>query len=214
MVGFASEIETRLEFERSWGLGSSSTLVASFAKWLDINPYELLRRTFGGSGYDVACAGADGPILFSNRPEPPAVKPIDLLWNFKDQLSFIYLGNKQDSRSGIRRYEDNPAKREILEKMTALTRQMLDAADLHEFTTLMIEHEAITSKAIGLPTVKALHFSDFEGSVKSLGAWGGDFVLAASEGNPEDVRTYFASKGLNTAFSWNDLILEPNGNNE
>ena len=48
--------ETNLEFPRDWGLGTSSTLIANIAKWANVNPYELLAKTFGGSGYDVACA--------------------------------------------------------------------------------------------------------------------------------------------------------------
>ena len=53
---------TRLDFHPNWGLGSSSTLIANLARWANVNPYELLKMTFGGSGYDIACATAEGPI--------------------------------------------------------------------------------------------------------------------------------------------------------
>jgi hypothetical protein len=46
-------------------------------------------------------------------------------------------------------------------------------------------------------------FSDFNGSIKSLGAWGGDFVLVASEENP---MSYFKSKGFHTILSYTDLV--------
>ena len=45
---------TRLEFDKDWGLGSSSTLISLLAQWADVNPYELLKMTMGGSGYDIA----------------------------------------------------------------------------------------------------------------------------------------------------------------
>ena len=55
---------TRLDFDPNWGLGSSSTLIANLAQWANVNPYELLKLTFGGSGYDLACATAEGPIYY------------------------------------------------------------------------------------------------------------------------------------------------------
>ena len=56
--------ETHLDFNPNWGLGSSSTLIANLARWADVNPYELLKLTFGGSGYDIACATAEQPIYY------------------------------------------------------------------------------------------------------------------------------------------------------
>ena len=35
-------ITTQLHFERSWGLGSSSTLVALIAQWAEVDPFALL----------------------------------------------------------------------------------------------------------------------------------------------------------------------------
>jgi len=52
-------------------------------------------------------------------------------------------------------------------------------------------------------TVKEALFPDFNGTVKSLGAWGGDFVLVVSEKNPE---TYFQERGYDTIIPYNDMI--------
>ncbi len=49
-------IKTQLEFDLNWGLGSSSSLISNLAKLNNVNPYTLLSRTFGGSGYDIACS--------------------------------------------------------------------------------------------------------------------------------------------------------------
>ena len=48
------QISTHLEFERLWGLGTSSTLINNIAQWALINPFELLNNSFGGSGYDLS----------------------------------------------------------------------------------------------------------------------------------------------------------------
>ena len=47
-------------------------------------------------------------------------------------------------------------------------------------------------------------FNDFNGALKSLGAWGGDFILAATETDPT---SYFKNKGLNTVIPYKDMIL-------
>ena len=66
--------ETRLDFNPNWGLGSSSTLIANLARWANVNPYELLKMTFGGSGYDIACATAEGPIYYQLSTSEPALR--------------------------------------------------------------------------------------------------------------------------------------------
>ncbi len=50
------EVTTKLEFPNFWGLGTSSTLINNIAKWANVDAYRLLKLTFGGSGYDIACA--------------------------------------------------------------------------------------------------------------------------------------------------------------
>jgi len=57
-------ITTKLTFPRNWGLGTSSTLIHLIAQWAKCDPFELLFEAFGGSGYDIACAGADSPISY------------------------------------------------------------------------------------------------------------------------------------------------------
>ncbi|WP_321540039.1 GYDIA family GHMP kinase [Flavobacterium piscinae] len=49
-------IQTNLTFPKNWGLGTSSTLINNIGQWLNIDAFELLNRSFGGSGYDIACA--------------------------------------------------------------------------------------------------------------------------------------------------------------
>ena len=47
-------------------------------------------------------------------------------------------------------------------------------------------------------------FPDFDGVIKSLGAWGGDFVMVISNENPTD---YFMEKGYETVIPYEEMIL-------
>lgn len=44
--------------------------------------------------------------------------------------------------------------------------------------------------------------------VKSLGAWGGDFVLVSNDLDMDYVKKYFQSKGYNNIISFNDMIQD------
>ena len=68
----------------------------------------------------------------------------------------------------------------------------------------MFEHEQLVSKVIQLQSVQKELFSDYFGQTKSLGAWGGDFILAT--GN-DDTPGYFRQKGFETIIPYQDLIL-------
>lgn len=62
------QVTTQLEFDPQWGWGSSSTLLSLLAQWLPIDPYSLMDATFGGSGYDLACGTAHGPLFYRRHP--------------------------------------------------------------------------------------------------------------------------------------------------
>ena len=77
--------------------------------------------------------------------------------------------------------------------------------DQLEFNSLIKEHENIVSKLISKEKIKDKLFDDFNGEIKSLGAWGGDFILASAiDKNPKD---YFRSKGFSTILNYNELAL-------
>ena len=200
------EVTTAIDFPRQWGLGTSSTLLAALGRWADADPYALLADTLGGSGYDIACAYADGPLLYQRGKTAPVVQPVDFRPAFSQNLWFVYLGKKQDSREGIRRYRElTKSLRPVLARVDRLTEQCLSAASLADFQQVLEEHEALVSHALELPTVKSLYFQDFPGVVKSLGAWGGDFVLAASAEPEAAVRAYFQEKGMETVLGWGEM---------
>ncbi len=206
------EIKTFLEFPNNWGLGSSSTLIHNIANWAQINPYDLLEHTFGGSGYDIACAEAEGPITYKINSkqvqidQKNIVNSIDFNPAFKKHLYFVHLNKKQDSREGIKQYKANRKNvSDAIEQINSITEAMILCKSLSEFQELINSHEQIISKIIKQTPIKETLFSDFEGSIKSLGAWGGDFVLVASAKDP---KPYFESKGYSTLIDYNKMILK------
>ena len=205
--------ETRLDFNPNWGLGSSSTLIANLAQWAKVNPYELLKLTFGGSGYDIACATTEGPIYYQKTkvPEPvegPTITPLNFHPSFADHLFFIYQGQKQSSSKEIKAFLEkaNPVDlQKDIEAVSEISRAVPSCESLDEFGMLMQCHERIIARCIGQEPVQK-RFPDFEGVLKSLGAWGGDFILAATEWDEKQVKEYFQKKGLEVIFKYNDLV--------
>jgi mevalonate kinase len=188
------EAVTKLNFPKNWGLGSSSTLINNIAQWANVNAFELLKNSFGGSGYDIACGQNDVPVLFSNRQTPPLVNKIEHLnWSFTDELYFVYLNKKQDSKQSIIHYNKlGSEKHAFIEKANQITRKLLEVKTLEEFEIIIDQHELMLSELLQLPKIKDQLFSDFHGSIKSLGGWGGDFILATGKDAPE----YFRKKGF------------------
>lgn len=201
------DVETRLDFSPSWGFGSSSSLTALVARWAGVNPMDLHFRISEGSGYDVACAMADSPIIYSLGEEGPRYQPLDFKPPFADRIYFVWLGSKQHTASHVAKMAGRftPDERSI-EHFSTLTMHMLEAGELSVFRALMEEHEARLSALLRQETVAETRFPGLQGSVKSLGAWGGDFVMIASEQERADLYNYLDKLGFTTRFPYNELV--------
>ena len=197
-------ITTKLDFPREWGLGSSSTLINNIASWANVDAYKLLEFTFGGSGYDIACAQNDTAITYQLLENKRSICKVIFNPQFKDCLYFVYLNKKQNSREGIEHYKKNTSNlsNEISE-ISNITSKIIECNFINEFESLLNQHEALISNIINQQPMKERLFKDFNGSIKSLGAWGGDFILATSKENPTD---YFKSKGFGTIIPYNEMI--------
>ena len=203
------KIETRLEFPLDWGLGSSSTLVYLLAEWAEVNPLLLYFKTDDGSGYDVACAFADGPIEYINSPDEVSYTSIDFNPKFRDQLYFVHLGRKQDSMLGIKEYlKAVKNKSAFVKSISNISDEIKNVTTLSDFDMLIQQHEDVVHRHTGFTKVKDSLFTDYWGSVKSLGAWGGDFVLVTSEQDSSSTKDYFSKKGFDTILSFKELILQ------
>lgn len=199
-------VETQLEFPGAWGLGSSSTLISNLGLWAEVDPYTLLEATLGGSGYDIAAARSEGPLFYTLHPQKrPEISPAPFDPPFADELFFVYLNQKQDSREGIARYRNRgtPPKA-VLEELSRLSLQLTKVPDLNSFRDLIDSHEILIGEILGMEPVKHKWFREYPGSIKSLGAWGGDFVMATGTAKDQE---YFRDKGYTVIHSYPDFIL-------
>lgn len=198
-------LTSKLDFPRNWGLGSSSTLINNISQWAKIDAFQLQFSNFGGSGYDIACAQNDTPIIYRLKNKKPIVESISFNPIFKKQLYFVHLNKKQNSREGISAYKNFKGDINTLtNEISVLTDEIVKSETLSGFEKLIAEHEKIVSTIIKQKPVQQQLFSDYFGQTKSLGAWGGDFVLAT--GN-SDTPNYFKQKGFETVISYADMIL-------
>jgi mevalonate kinase len=195
-------------FDHNWGMGSSSALIANLARWAMIDPFDLFHRLNKGSGYDVAAALAKGPILFSTARHKSKIIPVRFLPAFHQQIWFVYTGQKQDTGQSLEEFSTLPGPtRQQIEMINYFTGELLLTKHLKQFMQIMSEHESFISNLLGRNTVKMEYFSDFNGEIKSLGAWGGDMMMAVSELSGDYIRNYFQTKDIQSVFDFHSLIL-------
>ncbi len=197
-------LNTNLQFPSNYGLGSSSTLMNNLAEWAAIDAFVLNENNLGGSGYDIAVAQKKAPILYRKFGNSTEIEVINFTPKFKEELIFIHLNQKQNSREGIQLYKNKMKSEGLIEEFSFLTNEVISCKSLDQFSDLMQLHEEKLSNFLGLQTVKEKYFSDAPVFVKSLGAWGGDFVLSSKFSGFKD---YFRGKGFSTVFTYDDLIL-------
>ncbi len=206
--GFAGEglnISTNLEFKRNWGLGSSSTLINNVSNWLNINPYELLKTTYNGSGYDIAVANSKKSIFFQKKGDTNEITPARFSPPFKDNLFFIHLNKKVNSQKEVTKFlnQKNEYKDDIL-KINSLGEMLVKEKNQKIFNEMVKEHEQIISKIISKKPIQKVIFKDFCGQIKSLGSWGGDFILASGD---TETPNYFSKKGYNIIIPFSEMKL-------
>lgn len=199
-------VTTQLSFPRNWGLGTSSTLINNIAQWFQIDAFELLHQSFGGSGYDIACAQNNTPITYSIANGKPKIAQVVFEPEFAKNLYFVYLNKKRNSKSAIADYHTNKTSQlsSYIAAINTLTQDILAANNIDVFTQLLHQHETLLSALLKTETVKNALFPEFDGAVKSLGAWGGDFVLVVSKENP---KSYFVAKGYETVIPYQEMIV-------
>lgn len=203
--GKGAFVQTFLSFPNDWGLGTSSTLINNIAQWAEVDAFELLQNSFGGSGYDIACAQNNTPITYQINHRKPTVHTVDFTPDFVDHLYFVHLNQKQDSKEGIQLYRSiEMEKTEFVNAVSGLTHQMLEVQNLSEFEQLLAAHERLVGSFLNITPLKEALFADYFGAIKSLGAWGGDFILVT--GN-EHTPGYFKDRGYETVLSYKEMIL-------
>ncbi len=204
------EAISKLDFDIKWGIGSSSSLIVNIANWAEIDPFELFNKVSSGSGYDVAAAMSDKPVLCSFSGNKSEIKEVDFYPAFHDHLYFAYLGKKRNSAQAVNSFNEHIDKdfTSEIRDVDAITNAMISVVELREFRKLIREHERIISGVLGIPPLGNRIFSDFSGDVKSLGAWGGDFVLLATDMSRDYVVSWLRKKDMNVWFGYDDIVLK------
>lgn len=208
--GFSFKITTDTNFPLQWGLGSSSTLISNLAWWAAADPFQLLFSTSSGSGYDIACARHNTPLLyrFNGAESAPSVCEVAFEPPFAQNLWFVYSGQKQSSAKSIQGLDPAQFDGQTLERISELSMKIARETQLEHFMRLLTAHETVVGRAINQVPLQSARFKDFPGVVKSLGAWGGDFFLAASAEKEEAVKAYFQKNGYDIIFPFREMILQ------
>lgn len=199
-------ITSTLEFPNNWGLGSSSTLLNNIAQWANIDAFALSNVTFGGSGYDIACAQNNTAILYQLENTTPLVENLTFKKPFEDQLFFVHLNRKQNSRESIKTYRETMSNtKEVILKINEITTKIINVTRIADFNIFIEAHERLIGNITNQTPIKERLFPDFKNQIKSLGGWNGDFVLVTGE--QDYVHAYFKSKGYPTIVTFKDMIL-------
>ena len=198
------DITSELTFDKDWGLGSSSTLISNLSQFAEIDPYELNKRIFNGSGYDIACAKSESPLLYKLINKERHIEKVNFKPIFHEKIYFVYLNTKQNSMNEIRNYKTLNSSNLLISEISDITKKLLKCSTQKNFNDLIYSHEQIISKLISKKPIKQELFKDFRGEIKSLGAWGGDFIMVSSD---EDPSGYFKNKGFNTVLKYSSLLI-------
>jgi len=198
-----------LNYPLLWGLGSSSTLIAAVAGWAGIDPFNLHFEVSKGSGYDIACAITNGPLLYTLKDRKPLFEHVTFSPAYADKIYFVYRGNKQDSAEEVQKYHNRNSgiDKNAIDAASILTERMLGASTLSDFEQVMLEHEVLISRLLVEPSIKQTLFRNLPGEVKSLGAWGGDFCMLTWHDDPALLSAYLKSKNFEIWFNFNDIVL-------
>ena len=202
-------IETQCEFNRTFGLGSSSTMVCNLAKWSGMDAFKLQKSVFGGSGYDIAVGMLGKPVVYWLEEDRPCWSN----WQFPGQLSqdwfLAFPGEKQNSRESLNAVHE---KLDLMSRDVALLQQMnacigaiKQPRSLPMLEAMLEMWQALLGQRLELPRAyDNLGVSAVKGGVcKYLGAWGGDVLLVNQttlDAYPELVKSM-------TIESWNEFII-------
>ncbi len=200
-----------IDFKRNYGFGTSSTFISLLSQWSGVNPYLLLEKSFGGSGFDIAAATATEPFIYqADRLHADAkrqINPVRISKNISNQLLFVYTGKKQRSRDEVMGFEKIVTPPNQIAEMNHIIEKVLSCEEIRDFEEQMNRSELLLSTILNMRPVKLLNFSDYPYSVKSLGAWGGDFIMATFRDETK-ARNYFSERGMHPIFNYQQLIRE------
>lgn len=198
-----------IDFDRGFGFGTSSTFLSLLSQWSGVNPYLLLEKSFGGSGFDIATATSEGPIIYKKEgvaaDEIRQITPVTIPENIHNHLLFVYTGKKQRSRDEVLSFGQKQISITQIVEMNHIIDTVLRSDEIDNFERQMKKSEKLLSTILWIPALQSNFFSDYPYAIKSLGAWGGDFIMATFRDEAK-ARNYFSEKGMNVTFNYQQLI--------
>lgn len=199
----ALKIESYLDFNREWGLGSSSTLLSLISQWQQIDAMEYFFLVANGSGYDVAAATCNYPILYQLKKSKANWQEVEIPFEAFESSFFIHLNKKQKSDLEVEKYKlkNSITKEQItgIDKLSLAVKKLKTDQELQHWIK---NHENLMANILGKKRIKEEYFPDFKGEIKSLGAWGGDFILASGS----ELKSYFLSKNFKQIIPFKEMI--------
>jgi hypothetical protein len=117
----------------------------------------------------------------------------------------VYSGKKQSSKNEIERFNKLEIQKEDIYKMDQIVSSVIQSDQIDEFEKWVVESENLISGIIHSPVIKENKFKDYPFTLKSLGAWGGDFFMATYR-NEKEARNYFSNLGYSIQFNYSQLI--------
>ena len=199
------KVKTEANYPPEWGLGSSSTLCHLIASWAAVDPWKLHSLVSNGSGYDIACAGRPDLLFYRLKEGIPEVTPATPGRALCHHTWFAYLGNKQDSHNEVSSFLSAPGHAvNQVEQISRLATGICRAETADELISLAGHHESVMAAILKREPI-ARRFPSFPGTVKSLGAWGGDFAMFISGHEPREVTGYLQRQGFPVVFSYMDI---------
>lgn len=206
-------IRTKTNFPINWGFGTSSTLIHNLALWAKTDPYHFFYNVSKGSGYDIACAASKTPVLFQRKNKNPQVIPVQFRKSYLSNLYLVYSGKKKATEQHLAMFLQKTTKlKNEVERISKITDEILHTDNLEKFIELILIHEELIGQLLQKKTIQKELFADFDGGIKSLGAWGGDFFLAASAKGKEYIQQYFEHFNLSVILPFEKTILSSSDN--
>ena len=195
------------DYPLNWGLGSSSALIYLIADWMGINEFQLNNKVSNGSGYDVACAAAGSPIFYQIIDHKPHITNARIGAAIRNHAVFAWLGNKQNSQQEVENYlKTNKPTQKQIDQISAFSEIMSEVHNAGELIYTIELHEKIISEVLNNKNMVKNRFPEFNGAIKSLGAWGGDFAMFVSEKPCVELRDELKKMGLEVMFSFDEII--------
>ena len=201
-------LETRLEFGRDTGLGSSSTFIALMSQCFRLDPQKLQEQIFAGSGYDVAVACLGKPLSFWRNEKGAHYRSWKLPASLTQDWHVVFLGEKVNSRKSasaiLQKLQEilaEPFYKQQFERVLNIVRDAettasLEAAlEMYQLLLAQLLEMETPYKQLQLKPVK-------QGLCKWLGAWGGDMLLVNQtflDTVPDFNKTYHC-------VPWNEIV--------